>query len=100
MRTEEKRLVDVKEEVKSEDNKLKQVVKHFVKSLFIQFFQLKKQMVESMAERERLDRQVEETLIISTIIILFGNLCLSNFRRQKITNIFLGGGKEGGGFPR
>ena len=35
MRTEEKRLVDVKEEVKSEDNKLKQVVKHFVKSLFI-----------------------------------------------------------------
>ena len=77
MRTEEKRLVDVKEEVKSEDNKLKQVVKHFVKSLFIQFFQLKKQMVESMAERERLDRQVEETLIISTIIILFGNLRLS-----------------------
>ena len=38
MRTEEKRLVDVKEEVKSEDNKLKQVVKHFVKSLFILFF--------------------------------------------------------------
>ena len=37
MRTEEKRLVDVKEEVKSEDNKLKQVVKHFVKSLFILF---------------------------------------------------------------
>ena len=38
MRSEEKRLVDVKEEVKSEDNKLKQVVKHFVKSLFILFF--------------------------------------------------------------
>ena len=38
MRTEEKRLVDVKAEVKSEDNKLKQVVKHFVKSLFILFF--------------------------------------------------------------
>ena len=53
-------------------------------------------MVERMAERERLERQVEETLIISTIIILFGNLCLSNFRRQKITNIFssLGEGKE------
>ena len=50
------------------------------------FFQLKKQMVERMAERERLERQVEETLIISTNIILFGNLRLS-FRRQKITNI-------------
>ena len=96
MRTEEKRLVDVKEEVKSEDNKLKQVVKHFVKVRLFNLFQLKKQMVERMAERERLERQVGETLIISTIIILFGNLRLSNFRRQKITNIFssLGEGKE------
>ena len=57
-------------------------------------------MVERMAERERLERQVEETLNISTIIILFGNPRLSKFRRQQITNIFLGGGKEGGGFPR
>ena len=53
MRSEEKRLVDVKEEVKSEDNKLKQVVKHFVKVRLFNLFQLKKQMVERMAERER-----------------------------------------------
>ena len=37
MRSEEKRLVDVKEEVKSEDNKLKQVVKHFVKNTIENF---------------------------------------------------------------
>ena len=33
-----------------------------------------------MAERERLERQGEETLIISNIIILFGNPRLSKFR--------------------
>ena len=60
MRSEEKRLVDVKEEVKSEDNKLKQVVKHFVKVRLFNLFQLKKQMVERMAERERLERQVQD----------------------------------------